>query len=311
MIYLELNGRTGNQLFRYAFARKLQMLLDEEITVRFHKTEEEDESFFYALKDYQVAAFKIEDGEELFSMHSHFLQKVVRRCYRIVRKGERESLAHFWHRQERWQSILNRFGIYKLIRGYAKPVKTIFPNIFLDSGFEDKRYFDDIRETLLVEFQPRMPRKEENKELYEVIDHTQSVCVSVRRGDYTNEKYRDYRDVCDLQYYRRAIEIIREKVKNPVFIFFSDDMEWVRRNLKFDGIEAYYESGKDEVWEKLRLMYSCRHFILSNSTFAWWAWYLSQNEQKTAVSPSVWFKGERYKDYRHSLIDDSWILVDI
>lgn len=312
MIYLELNGRTGNQLFRYAFARRLQLLFNEKLVIRYSRAEDEDDSFYYALGDYQIADVMIENTEkELFSQHACLVQKVARRLFRLTCKRKNDTLAEFWRRQEKWQPVISRFGIYKLSRGYADPVFTPFRDKFLDGAFEDKRYFDAIRSVLLEEFQPGYPRKEQNAELYKIIDSREAVCVSVRRGDYTNEKNNASRNVCTLKYYQDAVEQMKEKVNNPVFVFFSDDMDWVRENMRYEGIEAYYETGEDEVWEKLRLMYSCKHFILSNSTFAWWAWYLSRNEQKVAISPKIWFKGEKYKDYQHSLIDDSWILLDV
>lgn len=56
------------------------------------------------------------------------------------------------------------------------------------------------------------------------------------------------------------------------FFGFSDDIDWVKNNMEFPG-EVYYESGVDPVWEKLRLMSACKHFVLSNSSFSWWAQY--------------------------------------
>lgn len=86
---------------------------------------------------------------------------------------------------------------------------------------------------------------------------------------------------------------------------FSDEIEWVKQNYDF-GINCYYESGNDSVDEKLRLMSSCKHFILSNSTFSWWAQYLATSDNKIVISPDHWFNMPGYK---HQLIDDSWILL--
>ena len=59
------------------------------------------------------------------------------------------------------------------------------------------------------------------------------------------------------------------------------------------------------VYETLRLMYSCKHFIISNSTFSWWGQYLSQNDNKVVVSPRVWNSA-----YKSMLVDEKWILID-
>lgn len=54
------------------------------------------------------------------------------------------------------------------------------------------------------------------------------------------------------------------------------------------------------------MMYSCKHFIISNSTFSWWAQYLSRNNEKIVVSPDRWFNN----DYLSPLISSDWLTVN-
>lgn len=103
-----------------------------------------------------------------------------------------------------------------------------------------------------------------------------------------------------------AIEKIKCIVENPVFFMFSDDIQWVRENVN-TGCLTYYEDGTDPVWEKLRLMSACKHFIISNSTFSWWVQYLSRNGDKIVISPSRWFNN----DYKSPLIDEKWIKIEV
>ena len=60
------------------------------------------------------------------------------------------------------------------------------------------------------------------------------------------------------------------------------------------------------VYETLRLMYNCKHFILSNSTFSWWGQFLSASKNKLVVSPSRWNNG----GYQSQLIQKDWILIN-
>lgn len=56
----------------------------------------------------------------------------------------------------------------------------------------------------------------------------------------------------------------------------------MKQNLDF-GVETHYESGNDPSWEALELMSNCKHFIISNSTFNWWAQYKSTNNERLFV----------------------------
>lgn len=115
--------------------------------------------------------------------------------------------------------------------------------------------------------------------------------MSIHRGDFLYQRFKNEFHICDEEYFTKAFKEVKEKVEAIVLVLLSNDIEWVRENIKTE-LPSYYESGTDPVWEKLRLMYSCKHFVISNSTFFWWAQYLSRNEQKVVVSPDRWFVDE-------------------
>ena len=75
---------------------------------------------------------------------------------------------------------------------------------------------------------------------------------------------------------------------------FSDDPAWARACLRLPGPVAFVDdSGAEPDYEDLRLMTSCRHFIIANSTFSWWGAWLAGNEHKIVVAPRRWFADPR------------------
>jgi superfamily I DNA and/or RNA helicase len=67
-------------------------------------------------------------------------------------------------------------------------------------------------------------------------------------------------------------------------------------------VDEEYSGKKGE--EHLVLMIACKHFIIPNSTFSWWAAWLSRNENKIVVVPKKWFNNDINTD---DLIPAAWI----
>lgn len=153
-----------------------------------------------------------------------------------------------------------------------------------------------IRDILLREFTPREAPLPHNRELYETILKSNSVCISIRRGDYLSSENKNNFFVCGRDYFNRAMQRMLELHPDATFVFFSDDIQWVRENIH-TPCPCLYERGDDPIWEKLRLMYSCRHFIISNSTFSWWSQWLGRDPHKTVIAPSHWNNNPRWTSF--------------
>lgn len=319
MIYVMQGGRCGNQLFVYAFAR--QLLLDypeEKLTFDFsglkwgQKKYKNGSYWEDSLSRFNVINYEaIDDPSVLIMKYGSLSQKIVFFIWRLVNRlikdkigwiseGIRRQLLHF----------TSRYGIYYIQIGYGEYHLTKQKNKFAWGSFEDPRWFDKIRPILLEEYVPKSKIKLENEELYKKICNSNSVCVSLRKWslDIHEPDNLSNREICGPAYYEKAIKIIQEKVNDPLFVVFSDDVEWAKNVIKLisGDAEVISESGKDDVAEKIRLMSACKHFIISNSTFGWWPQYLGQYPNKIVISPDRWL--ESFAD-RHPLILDNWVLI--
>lgn len=131
--------------------------------------------------------------------------------------------------------------------------------------------------------------------------------MHIRRGDYVaNPKIAAYHGVCGMNYYQKAVQIIKEKITNPTFFIFSDDINWAKENFK--GDEYYFVSNKEiKETEDLILMSLCKHNIIANSSFSWWGAWLNKNHEKTVIAPRHWLNIK--KDIAGKVLPDSWIKI--
>lgn len=285
MIYVNIRGNLGNQLFEYCFARKLQAIINQKICLNvynFYKVN----SFTHEHNKFDLKNYKlnndvyIEENKRLpkFVDPEIFVNKVLRNI-----------------NPEEYFKFMQKNGCYCwLNESYRDDVKFAKKeNYYIDGYWQSEKYFYDIKETIKRELIPKNEKCKKNEKLYNLMKNKNSVCISIRRGDYvTNEKFKKIFYLCDRKYFEKGISLMEELVENPTWFVFSDDIEWVKENYKFNG-EAYYEDGTDPTYEKLRLMSSCKHFIISNSSFSWWSQYLSNNEQKVVIAPSKWYNDGR------------------
>lgn len=288
-----ITGRLGNQMFQYAFVRTIQSIYGGKLVINFQRVlnkRYDDNGFEDALQYFQVTKYDT-TGKNIVLAYGNFIQKLLYLLY-----GLDKVLKYRLYNREQWYEKFRNKGLLfsnhkeNEFCQYETVLKGLFNsrcNFLCQGKFENPEFFNSIRPQLLEEFTPKLKPRNENGSLYSIIQSNNSVCVSIRRGDFLSDKFREDFYVCDEGYFHRAIEEVKKRIENPVLLFFSDDIDWVKDNIRTD-LPSYYESGKDPVWEKLRLMYSCKHFVISNSTFSWWAQYLSRYEQKIVIAPEKW-----------------------
>ncbi len=171
-------------------------------------------------------------------------------------------------------------------------------NICLSGYFQSEKYFKEYKDLIRSYFEPNDQVKNKLISKYSNILNKETCALHVRRGDYVNNSYHN---VCDTDYYIRAMKKIKELKHIDNFLVFSDDINWCKENLK--GL-IYIEGNLDI--EDIFLMSMCNNFIISNSSFSWWGSWLSTSENKITIAPTKWFgKASKNDDkdvYREDMI---------
>jgi hypothetical protein len=197
---------------------------------------------------------------------------------------------------------LARFGFRTrpLIRGHVpEPDFAYWPGFealrdgaYLDGYWQSERYFGAIAAAVRAEFALRRPPEGENARLLDAIRRAEAVGIHVRRGDYVNDAHTaGYHGAAPAEYYAAAVARLHALVAAPDFFVFSDDPAWAERHMRVD--EATVIVGHNDAehdGEDLRLMSACRHHIIANSTFSWWAAWLGERPGQHVVAPRRWFR---------------------
>lgn len=192
---------------------------------------------------------------------------------------------------------------YNFKEKFMKPSRGI---TFYYGGWHAENYFLQSKETILKEFNFTELDDEENLLIKTKIKETNSVSLHVRRGDFLNAANINlFGDVCTLNYYTKAVELIESKVSNPHFFVFSNDLIWVKEKFKIKNVTYIDCNSGNNSWKDMCLMSLCKHNIIANSTFSWWGAWLNKKSDKIVVSPSRFLKNDEFTD----VYPDSWTKI--
>lgn len=253
------NGGLGNQMFQYAFYLRLKKEHPFSLYL-FDIAKAQDNHFGYELdKVFHVDSIKQASNFRRLKRHWPKLEAkfhTIRQENSLKYSSEPFLSNHFGTIYEGfWQS-----------EKYFLPAKTKVRTAF---SFQEEKL------------------SEKTKEAAAVLCNSNSVSVHIRRGDYL--QHTDVFGLCTKDYYEKAISYIREKVYTPSFVFFSDDMEWVKQNIKCEHALYVTWNQGEESWQDMYLMSQCKHNIIANSSFSWWGAWLNPNTEKIVVAPKQWF----------------------
>lgn len=271
-VVVALSGGLGNQLFQYAAGRSLSLSLKCELAL--------DLSWF-------LGGHNRKYGLDNFELPIKLLNSASRLPFGIKAFGAKISKKFF----------SSRFGlpVYREPYFHYNPsFQSINSPIVLDGYFQSERYFlgCEVQIHRDLNFSGTFPEK--CLPVYKKIQECDAIAVHVRRGDYLTRKQNVaiYHSL-SIEYYIDAVNELAKRLKNPRCFIFSDDIPWVRDHLRF-GIPAEVvdvNSGDEAYWD-LRLMSSCKHFVIANSSLSWWGAWLGKDPLKQVIAPRKWFRSD-------------------
>jgi hypothetical protein len=300
MIITRLGGGMGNQMFQYAIGRSLAVKNSTSLGL-----------YLDALLD------RSNNGEETFrnfdlDVYNIKAEIVSRSKVPIMYKYYNKGVGDFFLRGIRF--LLRRIFRVKMdgkenSNGFDESILSLGRNAYLEGGWQSEKYFIDIAEIIKDDFKLKTQLTSKIKELMNTIKRENSLCMHVRRGDYVNDKNFE---VVNNEYYDNALNYISKKTKIDKIYVFSDDIKWCKENIKFENPTMFvgeeYSGIKAEGHHVL--MRSCKNFIIPNSTYSWWAAWLSDRKDKIVIVPKKWFPDESIHSKKCiDIVPSDWIRI--
>lgn len=288
MIVSRLQGGLGNQMFQYAAGRALALRVGAELKLDVASYERS------TLRSYALGPFPIRAG-------------IAGRCEveRLTRTPRPVRIARRLLGRERRPP---RTHVREPDLTFHPEILDLPDGVYLDGYWQSEHYFADAADVIRAELRPPEPATGRGRELAAAIDNAaDSISLHVRRGDYVSSPVaRETLGPCSVDYYRRAVERLAERLAEPAVFVFSDEPEWARTNLELPVPATVVDhDGGGSAQEDLALMSRCRHHVIANSSFSWWGAWLGQRTGGTVIAPARWFAREDLSS--RDLVPERWL----
>lgn len=275
MVIVRLAGGIGNQMFMYATAKALALRTGQDLLLDTYTGFKYDVLY---KRNYQLNYFHIPELEAPRILSFNYIfGRYIRGISRYVKKN----------------IFSPKYEMIREINKYNVDQRLFFnvQNVYLEGYWQNEVYFkefeNDIRSIFRFDNVKIYSNIIKEEEMLIRKAGSRSVCIGIRRYQECNKP--SSFGLCDVDYYHKAIDIIRCKIESPVFFIFSQDMDWVKNNIKIDNNDVYFISrkiGDKSAIDDLYLMTQCSHFIISNSTYYWWGAWLGCYKDKSVICPS-------------------------
>jgi hypothetical protein len=310
-VLVQITGGLGNQLFQ--FAAGLSMVEGDPNRLDIEQKLGKPRSASKSTAD--MFGFTWPDPINIIQVNqsrvSDFMSRVTGYCLRMgVKPSNLESnkfvkstilflaslLTSIFLRKRRNVVIGDGVGYSKLGNKYSNP--------YLVGYFQSYRYVEKSRQYLLkAKIHSVGPELEE---LNLVAKEEMPLVVHLRFGDYLLE---ENFGIPSREFYSTGISKLLARGSCKSIWVFSDDLPKAREKLDLKNTLPirWINSVDDSVVATLQAMRFGRAYVIANSTFSWWAAYLSLNPSVEVVAPSPWFMG---MEDPKELIPPNWEQLD-
>lgn len=288
MIEVSIQGGLGNQLFQYASAYSISQYFSQEMV--------QDVSFFdtQTLRGYKLNQLQLKCCKKTVS------SEYKDRCVLVSNK-----VMNYLLRRMNYRTIKRENCTYWLDETPEKVFSANILNAYMDGYFQSYLYFEKYRTDLIEQIRPIYEEENEYNAILEQIEGQNSIAVHVRRGDFKSAQkdVSGFHYLLSEKYYHNALKYVSEKLNNPAFFWFSDDIDWVKQNFgEMGNFQFVNLHTKHADIDEMMLMKNCKHIITANSTFSWWASWLNEHEDALHICPA-----KRYGNV--NMIPENWIKI--
>ena len=169
----------------------------------------------------------------------------------------------------------------------------------IDGYWECHEYFDNIRNDLIKQFKPNYKLDKCVEKMLYNVKLENSVAIHIRKGD-----FKQFNRLINDDYYKSAALKLRTEIKNPSFYILSEDDEICEGWKKEFGAKRICFFTPTKYIDEWYVMSQCKYYIIANSTYSWWASYLSDYVEKKIIIPSLEEYLEAEKDNTEEMYEN-------
>lgn len=278
MVISNIIGGLGNQMFQYAFGRALSLEYGCHHRV--------DLDGYRYIKQHQGFLLEKLFDAPVISATQKELSDLLGRAWRFLpsRHTTKPFSKFILSRRYFEQDINNEPGV---------ELSKVTVPCYLKGYWQSEIFFAKHANQIVKDFRFVPELDSRNADIASEIAGCNSLSIHVRRGDYvcTPEAMAEYA-VCDQNYYRRAIDKVSGLTSIDKVFVFSDDIEWVKKNITIEYPSEYigHNSGQTSFVD-MQLMTFSRNHIVANSSFSWWGAWLAQANRTApgiVIAPYRW-----------------------